>query len=157
MVAAPAVAGSRMPRATVVAREGTPESSVTLVYDDRHRRRLRLVTDGGCPFLLDLPDARVLRDGDVLTLDDGTLVLVRAAAEPVLDIRAADAPALARLAWHLGNRHTPTQVLPGALRIRADHVLKHLLTDHLGASVTRLTAPFDPEGGAYGGGHHHDR
>ena len=83
-------------------------------------------------------------------LDDGRLVLVRAAPEAVLDIQAADALALARIAWHLGNRHTPTQILPGALRIRADHVLEHLLTDHLGATVTHATAPFDPEGGAYG-------
>ena len=75
--------------------------------------------------------------------------------KPCSTSRAADALALARIAWHLGNRHTPTQILPGALRIRADHVLEHLLTDHLGATVTRATAPFDPEGGAYGHGHEH--
>ena len=97
----------------------------------------------------------MLRDGDLLALDDGRLVLVRAAPEAVLDITAADALALARIAWHLGNRHTPTQILPGCLRIRADHVLEHLLTDHLGAAVTATTAPFDPEGGAYGHGHEH--
>ena len=97
----------------------------------------------------------MLRDDDRLLLDDGRLVLVRAAPESVLDIHASDAPALARIAWHLGNRHTPTQILPGALRIRADHVLLHLLTDHLGATVTATTAPVDPEGGAYGHGHEH--
>ena len=83
----------------------------------------------------------MLRDGDLLLLDDGRLILVRAAPESVLDIHASDALALARIAWHLGNRHTPTQILPGALRIRADHVLVHLLTDHLGATVTPPPPP----------------
>ena len=147
--------GGSLPRATAIVPEGTPTATVTLAYDDRHRRRLRLTTDDGRPFLLDLAEARVLRDGDLLLLDDGRLILVRAAPESVLDIHASDAPALARIAWHLGNRHTPTQILPGALRIRADHVLLHLLTDHLGATVTATTAPFDPEGGAYGHGHEH--
>jgi urease accessory protein len=129
---------------------------VTLPYDDRHRRRVRLSTDAGLPFLLDLPEARVLRDGDRLVLEDGRLVLVRAAPEAVLEVRArGDASALARVAWHLGNRHAPTQILDGRLRIRADHVLEHLLVEHLGAEVARATAPFDPEGGAYGA-HGHD-
>lgn len=146
-----ATAAEALPRATgLVAADAAPAETVTLAYDDRHRRRLRLATDGGRAFLLDLAEAQVLRDGDVLGLDDDSAVLVRAAAESVLDIQAADALALARIAWHLGNRHTPTQILDGALRIRADHVLEHLLTDHLGALVTRATAPFDPEGGAYG-------
>jgi urease accessory protein len=142
-------------RATVVVAAGVPTGSATLAFEHRHRRRLRLATDAGVPFLLDLAQATVLRDGDLLALDDGTLVQVRAAPERVIDITAPDAPALARIAWHLGNRHTPTQILPGVLRIRADHVLEHLLTDHLGASVTRVAAPFDPEGGAYGHGHDH--
>lgn len=139
-----------LPRATAVGTDGTPADTVTLAFDDRHRRRLRLTTDGGRSFLLDLAEARVLRDGDLLALDDGSFVQVRAAPEAVVDVQAADPLALARIAWHLGNRHTPTQILDGALRIRADHVLEHLLTDHLGAVVTRATAPFDPEGGAYG-------
>ena len=148
--------GVSLPRATSVVAEGTPTATVTLVYDDRHRRRLRLVTDDGNPFLLDLAEARALREGDRLAFDDGTLVLVRAAPEAVLDVAASDPLALARIAWHPGNRHTPTQILPGHLRIRADHVLEHLLTDHLGAAVTATTAPFDPEGGAYGHGHGHE-
>jgi len=148
--------GGTLPRATSLAHAGTPSATVTLAYDDRHRRRLRLVTDAGRPFLLDLAEARALRGGDLLTLDDGTLVQVRAAPESVLDISAPDPLALARIAWHLGNRHTPTQILPGRLRIRADHVLEHLLVDHLGAMVTATTAPFDPEGGAYGHGHAHE-
>ena len=128
---------------------------MTLAYDDRHRRRCRLVTDGGLAFLLELPEARVLRDQDRLVLDDERLVLVHAAAEAVLEVRAADPAELARIAWHLGNRHTPTQILDGRLRIRADHVLEHLLVAHLGAAVVHATAPFDPEGGAYAHGHDH--
>ena len=146
-----------LPRATAVGAKGEPFATVTLAYDDRHRRRLHLLTDGGLPFLLDLPDARALRDGDRLVLDDGRLVLVRAAPEAVLEVRAGDPAALARVAWHLGNRHTPTQILDGGLRIRADHVLEHLLVEHLGAQVARATAPFDPEGGAYGAHGHEYR
>ena len=142
-------------RATAVVAAGSASATVTLAYDDRHRRRLRLVTDDGRPFLLDLAQARALRDRDLLALDDGTLVEVRAAPEAVLEVTAPDPLALARIAWHLGNRHTPTQILPGLLRIRPDHVLEHLLTDHLGATVRAATAPFDPEGGAYGHGHDH--
>jgi urease accessory protein len=143
-----------MLRARELAPAGEPFDTVTLAHDDRHRRRVRLVTDGGTAFLLDLPEARALRQGDLLRLDDGRLVEVRAASEEVLEVRATDAASLARLAWHLGNRHAPTQVFDGALRIRADHVLEHLLRDHLGAEVVPTRAPFDPEGGAYGGGHH---
>jgi len=143
-------------RARELAPAGEPFDTVTLAYDDRHRRRVRLVTDGGAAFLLDLPEARALRHGDLLRLDDGRLVEIRAAPEEVLEVRAEDAASLARLAWHLGNRHTPIQVLvDGALRIRADHVLEHLLRDHLGAEVVRAHAPFDPEGGAYHGHHEH--
>jgi urease accessory protein len=142
-----------MLRAQKVTHDGDVFDSVTLAYDDRHRRRVRLVSDRGTSFLLDLPEARVLRDGERLVLDDGRCLLVRAAAEAVLEVRAAGPRELARIAWHLGNRHTPAQILEGALRIRADHVLEHLLREHLGAEVTATTAPFDPEGGAYG---HHD-
>ena len=145
-----------LPRAASIVTGGTPTATVTLAFDDRHRRRLRLDADDCHPFLLDLAEARVLRDGDLLSVDDGRLILVRAAPEAVLDVHGPDALALARIAWHLGNRHTPTQILPGALCIRADHVLLHLLTDHLGANVTPTTAPFDPEGGAYGNGHGHE-
>lgn len=136
-------------RAQEVVQTGAAFDSVTLTYEDRHRRRIRLVTDSGVPFLLDLPQARLLRDGDRLRLEDGRLVLVRAAPEELLEIRAADASALARLAWHLGNRHTPTQVAGDSLRIRPDHVLEHLLRDHLGAQVRTIRSAFEPEGGAY--------
>ena len=145
-------------RAVAVAREGAPCDTITLDHDARHRRRLRLVTDSGLAFLLDLPEARRLRGGDLLLLADGRLIVVHAAAEPVLDITAAGPADLARLAWHLGNRHTPTQVLDGALRIRDDHVLAAML-ERLGARLERRSAPFDPETGAYdghAGDHHHD-
>jgi urease accessory protein len=145
--------GSPVPRATNVVASGTPSDTATLAHDDRHRRRLRLATDSGAPFLLDLPEARLLRDGDLLALDDGRLVLVRAAPEPVLEVAAEGPTALARLAWHLGNRHTPVEVLAdGRLRLRADHVLAAML-EGLGARVTATTAPFTPESGAYGHGH----
>jgi urease accessory protein len=133
--------------------------SVTLAMIDRHRRRIRLVADSGAPFLLDLARAQHLAEGDGLELDNGNYLRVRAAPEPVIDI-AADTPAgLLRIAWHLGNRHLPLQVLEDRLRIRADHVIASMV-EGLGGRITWLQAPFDPEIGAYGGAaahsHHHD-
>jgi urease accessory protein len=133
---------------------GNARATVTLAYDDRHRRRVRLVADDGCEFLLDLAEAVVLRDGDGLRLDDGTWLAVRAADEQVCDIACPTPEALARIAWHLGNRHLPVQVLERGLRIRDDHVIIAML-EGMGAAVTRCTAPFDPEGGAYARGHGH--
>lgn len=129
-------------------------TTVTLAYDDRHRRRVRLVADDGAEFLLDLPEALVLRDGDGMRLDDGTWLAVRAADEEVCDIACPTPGALARIAWHLGNRHLPVQVMGGGLRIRDDHVIVGML-EGMGAAVTRRKAPFDPEGGAYARGHVH--
>lgn len=145
---------THLSRATAIVLDGEPFDQVVLDHDARHRRRVRLVTVGGLALLLDLPEARHLRDGDRLVLEDGRLVLVRAAPERVIDVHAHDASELARLAWHLGNRHTPTQVLAGALRVREDHVLADMLRG-LGAHVTHTEAPFDPETGAYAGGHGH--
>jgi len=136
-------------------------ATVTLDFDDRYRRRVRLVDDTGEAFLLDLDDATRLADGDGLRLEGGGIVQVRAADEDVLDIRCADPRDTARMAWHIGNRHLPTQVLEdGALRIRADHVIEAMLI-RLGAEVETRSASFNPEPGAYdeGGhnhGHHHD-
>src|SRR5260221_13378645 len=103
-----------MRRAIAVRTKGSwpPESAravATLRHDDRHRRRLRLTTDAGEPFLLDLARPARLVDGDGLALDDGGWVLVRAAAEDCVLVRCADRTALARIAWHLGNRHLPVQ------------------------------------------------
>lgn len=100
--------------------------------------------------MIDLPHARHLQDGDRLVLEDGRRVLVRAASEPVLDIAAPD---LARIAWHLGNRHCPTQILDGLLRIRSDHVLAEMLRG-LGCTLVERMAPFEPEHGAYRGHDH---
>jgi urease accessory protein len=130
-------------------------ASVTLAFDQRHRRRLRMTDDAGASFLLDLPRAAVLAEGDGLLLADGGVVRVQAALEAVADVSAPGPAERLRLAWHMGNRHTPIQVLPdGAFRIRDDHVLVDLLT-RLGATVVRRKAAFAPEPGAYAS-HGHD-
>jgi urease accessory protein len=140
-------------RATSVIRagqwSGVATDSVVLGYDERHRRRLALA-GARETFLLDLPEATLLRDGDGLVLDDGRMVAVRAKPEPLLDIAARDAEHLARLAWHLGNRHVPAMIGAASLRIRPDPVLAAMLTG-LGADISAIEAPFDPEGGAYAG------
>ena len=127
-----------------------------LDHHHRHRRRLTLRTEEGETILLDLPAAVHLHGGDRLLLDDGAVLQVEALGEPLLQITATDMPALIRIAWHLGNRHLPTQLLGSALRIREDHVLEDMVR-RLGATVTHVVAPFDPEGGAYAGlaGHRH--
>jgi urease accessory protein len=121
---------------------------VVLDADERHRRRIMLTGERGTTFLLDLPQATALRDGDGLVLDDGAMVGVSGKPEPLLEIVAAGPQELARLAWHLGNRHTDMQVVGDKLRIRRDHVLEDMLRG-LGAGLTPLEAPFDPEPGAY--------
>jgi urease accessory protein len=126
--------------------------TIELDFDQRHRRRVRLVTAGGRDILLDLPQARRLRDGDGLVLPDG-VVRVQAAGEAVMDIHAAP-DTLMRIAWHLGNRHLPVQMLDAALRIRADHVIADMVAG-LGGHVHTLDAPFQPEGGAYAAASHH--
>lgn len=130
----------------------------TLVYDDRRRRRLRLTADSGEAFLLDLPEAAILPDGSGLYLDDGSWIHVLAAAEPVAQITCSRLGDLVQVAWHLGNRHLPTEITDEALYVRQDHVIEQMATG-LGAQVTRLNRPFNPEGGAYGGHptHGHDR
>ncbi len=135
---------------------GAAADRVVLDYDDRHRRRMMMTGAKGTSFLLDLPAAAELRGGDALLLEDGRLVEVVAAPEPLLEIHCTDALHLARVAWHLGNRHLPAQLLPGALRIRRDHVIADMARG-LGATVAEISAPFDPEGGAYAGSanHHH--
>jgi len=150
---------------------GAAADAVVLGYDDRHRRRLAMTGSRGVAFLLDLPAAAELRGGDALVLEDGRLIEVLAAPEPLLEIRCTDPLHLARVAWHLGNRHLPTQLVPGEqggrIRIREDHVIRAMV-EGLGGRCTDVSAPFDPEGGAYAGlgilaqaghgpahGHHH--
>ena len=127
---------------------GAPADSVVLEFDERYRRRFVMTGVGGLAFLLDLPEAAMLRGGDGLRLEDGRLVEVLAAPEPLAEIRAADALALMRLAWHLGNRHLPTEMTPKALRIRRDPVIEDMAKE-LGARVVLVEAPFNPEGSAY--------
>jgi urease accessory protein len=140
-----------------------PADTVVLDFDDRHRRRLAMTGTRGLEFLLDLEAAVALRGGDALVLEDGRLIEVVAAPEPLIEIRGSDPHHLVRVAWHLGNRHLPTQIMPKGLRIRRDHVIEAMVKG-LGARVIEIEAPFDPEGGAYAGGghghaaddHHHD-
>jgi len=137
---------------------GVATDAVILGYDDRHRRRLAMKGERGVEFLLDLPNATALRNRDGLVLDDGRIVEVRAKAEPLMVITARDAHHLVRLAWHLGNRHVPAAIEPSRILIRPDHVLAEMLVG-LGAEVSAVEAPFDPEGGAYAHeshGHKHD-
>lgn len=139
-----------------------PDDTITLDETARHRRRIMLKSDGGIEFLLDLPAAVLLRHGDGLVLDDGRVIEVCAAPEELLEVRGTSAKHLLRLAWHLGNRHLAAEIAEDRILIRRDHVIAEMLK-HLGATVKEVVAPFNPEGGAYGGaheshpahGHHH--
>ena len=137
---------------TIQRRPGTTGAALvcTLDYAGRFLRRKRLRTDCGVPFLVDLAQAASLDEGDVLELSDGRLVAIAAAAEDLLQVQG-DLP---RLAWHIGNRHTPCQIDGDRLLIGRDPVIAHML-EHLGASVLEVYEPFTPEGGAYGHGRTH--
>lgn len=137
-----------------VCKDGVVTSqSVSLTYESRYLRRRLLTTDEGESFLLDLPEPIDLREGDALILDDSSAIRVVAAAEPLAEVRA-EGRTLARLAWHVGNRHTPCEVRDDRLLIQRDHVLEDMLA-RLGAEVVHVEAPFNPEGGAYGHGRTH--
>ncbi len=120
---------------------------IVLDADQRHRRRMVLTGEGGTVFLLDLPRAVMLKDGDGLVLDDASIVRVVGRPESLIEVSATPQE-LARLAWHIGNRHTDMQMVDGKLRIRRDPVLEAMLLG-LGAKLTPLKAPFNPEPGAY--------
>src|SRR6201990_3141948 len=124
-----------------------PADTVVLDFDDRHRRRMAMTGTRGLESLLDLEAAVALRGGDALVLEDGRLIEVVAAPEPLIEIRGSDPHHLIRVAWHLGNRHLPTQLMPKGLRIRRDHVIEEMVKG-LGCRVIEIEAPFDPEGGA---------
>ena len=126
--------------------------TITLDAHERHRRRVVLSGERGTRFLLDLPEATALRDGDGLVLDDGAIVRIVSRPEPLVEIAAASAHELARLAWHIGNRHIDVQIVGDRLRIRRDHVIEDMLRG-LGARLSPVEAAFDPERGAYE--HHH--
>ncbi len=122
-----------------------------LTYDDRFLRRKRLTCESGLSFVCDLEKTTSLNEGDAFELSDGRFVEVVAADEPLYEVSGLD---LARLAWHIGNRHTPCQIASGTLLIQRDKVIGHML-EHLGAAVKEVVRPFTPEGGAYGHGRTH--
>lgn len=134
--------------------------TVSLTYDERFLRRKVLTTSGGLRVLVDLPETVSVDDGDAFVAEDGRLITVAAATEDLFAVTGAD---LARIAWHIGNRHTPCQVEAGRLLIQRDHVMRDMLAG-IGAEVTEVHERFTPEGGAYGHGrtmghdhHAHDR
>ena len=128
--------------------------SLTLDFDARHRRRSRLSVDQGEDVLLNLPKAVAMADGDGLQLEDGRWLKIQAAPELLVEIRHKDPNQRVRLAWHLGNRHLPTEIQDQVLRIRPDHVIEDMLR-RFGADLVNVRAPFQPEGGAYGGHDYH--
>ena len=137
-------------------RDRPPVDTVILDYAQRSSAQKIAVTGvKGGAFEIDLHEPTRLRTDDLMLLDDGGLVEVVAAPEPLIEARAADVAALSRLAWHLGDRHVPIQVLPNRIRARCDAAVEELLK-MLGAKTTVLEAPFEPEGGAYESSHAHD-
>lgn len=164
-----------MLRATAIVRKAAVKAervadTVTLDHEGRHRRRVALKGDGGLDFLLDLDKAAILADGDAVKLEDGRLVQVKAAPQPLLEIRSENPLRLMRIAWHIGNRHTPAEITADAIYIEDDHVLAEMVRGQ-GGVVARVERPFQPERGAYdhecgpdcghdhghhGHGHHHD-
>ena len=131
----------------VVAHMPHAAETVSLTYDARLLRRKRLTTDSGQPFLVDLAQTTSVNAGDAFTLDDGTTVTVLAAGEPLMRISGD----LVRLAWHIGNRHSPCAIEATSLVVQREKVMRAMLIQ-LGADVTDFDGPFTPEGGAYGHG-----
>jgi urease accessory protein len=145
-------------RATFVVRSGHwPKAeavgAVTLDYEMRQRRRIRLECGEAGAVLLDLERPAGLRPGDGLRLAEGGWIAVEAAPEELLEIEAEDALHLQRIAWHLGNRHCPAEISDGKIYIRRDHVIEGMVKG-LGATVAPVERPFHPEGGAYDSGSH---
>jgi urease accessory protein len=148
-----------MPRATaVIAASQRQDRAIadTVILDSAQRSasRLSVATAKGATIDIDLHDAKRLRTDDLLVLEDGALVEVVAAPEPLIEARATDVYALARLAWHLGDRHIPVQLLPNRIRAQRGPGVETLLA-LLGAKLTLIDAPFEPEGGAYAPVHDH--
>ena len=137
-----------------VGRWANADDSVELTYDARFLRRKMLTSTKGSRFLVDLEHTTSLDHGDAFELENGDLIEVIAAQEALLEVTATD---LVRIAWHVGNRHTPCQIEPSRLVIQRDHVIRDMLRQ-IGAEVREITEPFVPEGGAYGHGrtHGHD-
>src|SRR5262249_8013857 len=127
---------------------GPAADRVILDYEARRHRRVAMTGVNGIRFLLDLPEATLMQDGDGLELEDGRIIQVEAAPERLLEITCGDPAALVRIAWHLGNRHLATEIHLDRLLVRYDHVIAEMLR-HLGACIATIEAPFNPEGGAY--------
>jgi urease accessory protein len=123
---------------------GAPADTVLLDFEARHRRRVAMSARGGISFLLDLPTAAALRHGDGLLLEDGRIIAVEAAVEPLAEVSAPAPASLAQISWHLGSQQVPVQFLPAQLRIRRDALVEAALTER-GATVAPVMAPFDPE------------
>lgn len=143
---------------SVVEHSHAPCDTITLDETARHRRRIKLVSDAGLEFLLDLPAARLLKHGEALVLDDGRMIEVRAEPESLLEIRANNSRHLLTLAWQIGNRHLAAQIEQDRIVIRKDDVNRTML-EGLDATVNEILEPFTPEGGAYGdahASHHHE-
>lgn len=141
-----------MTRATAIIHTHAPtKDTVTLTYDERFLRRKLLTSDNGEDFLVDLPETVSLNNGDAFKLEDGRLIAVQPAIEDLLEVKGTE---LVRLAWHIGNRHTPCQLGADRLLIQRDHVMRDMLTK-LGAELHDISEPFTPEGGAYGHGRTH--
>jgi urease accessory protein len=141
---------------TATERQSRPlADTVILDYAQRSAQKITVTGVKGSAIEIDLHAPARLRTDDLLLLDDGGLVEVVAASEPLIEARAGDIAGLSRLAWHLGDRHVPVQVLPNRIRARRDAAIEALLAS-LGAKVMLIEAPFDPEGGAYAASHGHD-
>jgi urease accessory protein len=149
-----------MLRATAVVRRLAVKAdkvvdTVVLDHEGRHRRRIALTGEGGTEVLLDLEKPAALQDGDALKLEDGRLVRVKAADQDLVEVRAENPLRLLRVAWHIGNRHTPAEITADAIYIEDDHVLVEMVRGQ-GCSVAAVRRPFQPERGAYDhGGHDH--
>jgi len=125
-----------------------------LPFEQRQKSRLRAQLASGEEVALMLPRGEVLRGGDLVSASDGRIIEVIAESEKLLHVECASAAAMARAAYHLGNRHVPVEVGDGYLRLAGDHVLEEMLK-RLGAKVSHIESAFEPEAGAYGAGHLH--
>ena len=153
-----------MQRATSIVRKAAVKAdkvidSVSLDHEGRQRRRITLTGEKGTAFLLDLEKTATLNDGDAVKLEDGFLILVKAAPQTLIEIKAENPTRLLKTAWHIGNRHTPAEITADAIYIEDDHVLAEMIRG-LGCSMTVVSRPFQPERGAYHdhahGDHGHD-
>jgi urease accessory protein len=137
-----------------------PADTITLDETARHRRRMKMISDnkhgnGVIEFLLDLPQTQLLRHNEGIVLEDGRVIAVCAAPEDLFEVRGRDGKHMLALAWQIGNRHLACQITQECLIIRRDHVIREML-EGLGAVITEVCAPFDPEGGAYAKQHDHE-